>query len=1320
MNMKRILTIFLLLASFIVSAQSTTVVISQVYGGGGNSGAPLNADYIELHNVSSSPVSLSGYSVQYASAAATSTTNWITAILPSATIPAGGYYLIQTTAAGTNGSALSPDVTLTTTTLSMGGTAGRVALVNGTTPLVGCPTSGSYIDLVGYGSTATCYEGTGPTPAPSNTTAIFRGNNGCTDTDNNASDFSAGTPAPRNASSTVFTCGGAASPLLTPTPSSLSFTSTTVGTQSASQSISLVGANLTGAPGSITLSASSSDFQVSTDNANFSGSTTISYTGASLSATNFYVRFSPQASGARTGSINLAGGGATSSVNVSGTGVALSAPVATAGTTVSGTGFTANWNAVTGATGYFLDVYTQSTGTVTSTIAGWPFTVNTSASMTASEGNANNINSQTLSAVGPTGTVSNTSAGPSSTTNPYSASTNGWNGGANTNHWLVNVNTTGITDVKVSSSQLASNTGPANFKLQYKVGTSGNWTDIANGAVTITASNVWANLSDIPLPSDANNQSLVSLRWLQTSEVSVNGATVASTGTSRISAIYIKGSVSGTVNNYVLQNQNVGNVTSYAVSSLTPATTYYYVVRAANAVTTSANSNEITVATVASTPTLSTTALTAFGNSCLNTTAGPNSFTITGSNLSSGDITVATLAGFSYSTTATGTYTSTLTIPNTGGSLTQEVFVKFTPTAVQSYNGAILISGGGVTAAVQVAASGAGVNTLASVTTGASSNLTQTGATLAGAITANGCGTVTAYGIEYSTTNGFANGAGTQVTSSNLSSGNFTAALSSLSAGTTYYYKAYATTGAGTAYGSQQSFTTVSPNPVLSASALTAFGNACINTTSSANTFTITGTNLSNANVEVAALSGYTYSLTSGGTYTSTLSIAQSGGAFSQQVFVKFTPTAVQSYVGNIAITGGGVSTAVNVAASGTGVNTTATVSTGNSSAITVSAATLAGSISSNGCSSVTAYGIEYSTTNGFANGAGTRVASTNLSAGAFTSSLTGLTAATTYYYKAYATNSGGTSYGAQQSFTTSAPPPPAITLSTLSTFSNTCVGSFAGPNSFTITGANLTTALITVGPLNGFTFSQTPTGSFSDVIGILQTGGSQAITVYVRFTPTAAQTYSGNIPVNGGGATTTGVAASGVGVNTPGSITTGAATGITTSEVTLSATFNNDGCSAVTGYGIEYSSVNGFANGTGTRIVGTGAVAGNFSTTVSGLVPGATYYYKGYVTTNGAVNYGVQRSFTMANLGNKFSVFPSPVLRGSGVRITKASLTPGNYTAQFFNQNGQLVFQQPFNVQSTYINQVVMLPATMPFGLYKVVLANQDQQIETITILVQ
>ena len=40
------------------------VVINEVYGGGGNSGATYRRDFVELVNVSSSPVDLSGWSVQ--------------------------------------------------------------------------------------------------------------------------------------------------------------------------------------------------------------------------------------------------------------------------------------------------------------------------------------------------------------------------------------------------------------------------------------------------------------------------------------------------------------------------------------------------------------------------------------------------------------------------------------------------------------------------------------------------------------------------------------------------------------------------------------------------------------------------------------------------------------------------------------------------------------------------------------------------------------------------------------------------------------------------------------------------------------------------------------------------------------------------------------------------------------------------------------------------------------------------------------------------------------------------------------------------------
>lgn len=221
------------------------------------------------------------------------------------------------------------------------------------------------------------------------------------------------------------------------------------------------------------------------------------------------------------------------------------------------------------------------------------------------------------------------------------------------------------------------------------------------------------------------------------------------------------------------------------------------------------------------------------------------------------------------------------------------------------------------------------------------------------------------------------------------------------------------------------------PTPSLSATALPAFGAQCINAGPyGPNSFTINGSNLTTADVTVGALAGFTYSTTAGGTYTATLSLPQPGGAYSQQIFVRFTPTAVQSYSGNIPVGGGGA-TGINVAASGSGVNTPPTAVSGTASLITPTSAVVSGQITANGCTPVTAYGIEYSTVNGFANGSGTQVASANLSGTNYSSALTGLSPCTIYYFKAYATNAGGTAYGTQGTFTTSLIAAPVATAAT-------------------------------------------------------------------------------------------------------------------------------------------------------------------------------------------------------------------------------------------------------------------------------------------------
>lgn len=181
---------------------SPNIVISQVFGGGGNANSPFRNDFIEIFNRGTTPVNLSGWSVQYASATAAT---WSVTPLTSITLQPGQYYLVQQASAGNNGAPLpSPDAT---GTIAMAATAGKVALVRSVTPLSGtCPNNPDIVDLVGYGSTASCFRGAAPAPAPSNTNAISRAENGCTNTHNNNADFKTNPPNPRNIASPVNMC----------------------------------------------------------------------------------------------------------------------------------------------------------------------------------------------------------------------------------------------------------------------------------------------------------------------------------------------------------------------------------------------------------------------------------------------------------------------------------------------------------------------------------------------------------------------------------------------------------------------------------------------------------------------------------------------------------------------------------------------------------------------------------------------------------------------------------------------------------------------------------------------------------------------------------------------------------------------------------------------------------------------------------------------------------------------------------------------------------------------------------------------------------
>ncbi|HKO58246.1 MAG TPA: DUF5689 domain-containing protein, partial [Thermoanaerobaculia bacterium] len=187
------------------------LVISQVYGGGGNTGAPLTNDFIEVFNRGNGAVNVNGWSVQYVSAAGTGA--WTATAINGQILP-GHYFLVQE-AAGTNSPAPlpAPDAS---GGIAMASGAGKVALVSSTATLTGCAPSSTIADFVGYGSTASCFEGAGPTATLTNTTAALRQSGGCKETQSNTADFSTGAPTPRNSASAPNNCGLSAVAAFTP------------------------------------------------------------------------------------------------------------------------------------------------------------------------------------------------------------------------------------------------------------------------------------------------------------------------------------------------------------------------------------------------------------------------------------------------------------------------------------------------------------------------------------------------------------------------------------------------------------------------------------------------------------------------------------------------------------------------------------------------------------------------------------------------------------------------------------------------------------------------------------------------------------------------------------------------------------------------------------------------------------------------------------------------------------------------------------------------------------------------------------------------
>ena len=220
------------------AAQSAqpAVVISQVYGGGGNSGADYTHDFIELFNRSSQTATLAGWSVQYASA---NGSNWQKTEL-TGTIRPGGYYLIQQ-AQGNGGRRPLPTPDAVGA-IAMSASGGKVVLLSQVDLLTrgtSCPEGAAVVELFGFGG-ADCFAGASPGPGLDNRNAALRLDDGCEKSDDNGRDFAVAAPAPRNSASIPRSCD--LSPPGNPTAASdpLPVTTTLSLRQAISASVSLL------------------------------------------------------------------------------------------------------------------------------------------------------------------------------------------------------------------------------------------------------------------------------------------------------------------------------------------------------------------------------------------------------------------------------------------------------------------------------------------------------------------------------------------------------------------------------------------------------------------------------------------------------------------------------------------------------------------------------------------------------------------------------------------------------------------------------------------------------------------------------------------------------------------------------------------------------------------------------------------------------------------------------------------------------------------------------------------------------------------------
>ena len=499
---------------------------------------------------------------------------------------------------------------------------------------------------------------------------------------------------------------------------------------------------------------------------------------------------------------------------------------------------------------------------------------------------------------------------------------------------------------------------------------------------------------------------------------------------------------------------------------------------------------------------------------------------------------------------------------------------------------------------------------LAVLTTAAVSEITVNSVTSGGVITDGGGADITARGVCWSTSQDPTISG--EHTTDGKGTGTFTSQITDLDPNTKYYVKAYATNSVGTAYGNEVNFTTTAiVIPTVTTATVTSPGL----------TSAVSGGSITSDGYGAITAKGVCWS-TSANPTVSLLTKTDDGAgttSFSSNL-TNLTPSTTyyyRAYATNSAGTGYGTELSFTTAS----ISVPTVITTPTVTSITLISAVSGGTITSDGGAGITAKGVCWSTSP-----TPTVSLTTKTDEGAgiasFVTNITNLTAGTTYYVRAYATNSTGTGYGDAVSFTTNPVEKPTLETVIAETSSITQTSAVSG-GTISADGGGAITA-------KGVCWSTLPTPTVALTTKTDQGGGSTSFVSNITNLQPGTSYFYRAYATNSAG-TSYGTEHSFLTDPVVGpTVTTVTASSITQTTAVSGGTIPSNGGGEITAKGVCWST-----SPTPTVSLTTktdqGGGSASFSSNLTNLLPGTTYYYRAYATNSAGTSYGLELTFPTA-----------------------------------------------------------------------------------------